>query len=280
MASLSEAPEIISSAPSDCKKRKRRKNFSIEEENIIQSMYQEHAEILSKKFSNEDTNKAKAAIWQRITDAVNNQGVCCRDVEQVKEKWGNMAQKAKKTFTEYQMQQRKTGGGPPPPEMSQTTKTIIEAMKDTASFSGVPGLMDTEISSCETVNMAMDLVLFPTNSLQSIPTDPECCAKAPESSVDMSIESSKVPSSCHEDEVRTEKNSRKTRKMKHCHDDELHMQYLVLAGERKNQSLEKENLMLEKQRLKLQMELLQRLVTQNDLDINLNSTHLLMSMLH
>ncbi|XP_067668355.1 nuclear apoptosis-inducing factor 1-like [Haliotis asinina] len=225
MASLSEAPEIISSAPSDCKKRKRRKNFSTEEENIIQSMY--HAEILSKTFSNEVTNKAKAAIWQRIIDEVNNQGVCCRDVEQVKEKWGNMAQKAKKTFTEYRMQQRKTGGGPPPPEMSQTTETIIEAMKDTASISGVPGGMDTEISSCGTVNMAdmeaKDLVSFPTNSLQSIPTDPECCAEAPESSVDMSIESSKVPSSCHEDEVRTEKNSRKTRKTKRSHDDVLYM---------------------------------------------------------
>ncbi|XP_046546178.1 myb/SANT-like DNA-binding domain-containing protein 4 [Haliotis rubra] len=286
MASQQEAPEMTP-VTSDCKKRKRRKNFSAEEENAIQAMFQENAEILNKKFSNEVTNKGKAAIWQKITDCVNNKGVCFRTVDQVKEKWGNMAQKAKKTFSNYKMQQRKTGGGPPPLEMSQATATIIESMKDTASFSGVPGGMETEISPCETVNLedmeAMELVSFSTNNQQTISTDPESGVKLPASPMDTPIECSKIPPSSRQDEVQTEKiqgRLRKSRKTKHSNDDVLHMQYQVLAGERENQSLKKEKLILEKQRLKLQIELLHRLLAQNDLDINLNPTQLLMSMLH
>ena len=72
---------------------------------------------------------------EKITDAVNMKGVSVRRVEQVKEKWSNMTQKAKKAFTDYRLQQRRTGGGPPPPELSQATTNIIDAMKDSASFS-------------------------------------------------------------------------------------------------------------------------------------------------
>ena len=62
-----------------------------------------------------------------------------------KGKVGQYDSKGKKTFTHYRFEQRKTGGGPPPTEISQATAKIIDAMKDTASFSGIPGGIDTAV---------------------------------------------------------------------------------------------------------------------------------------
>ena len=56
-------------------------------------------------------------------------------------------------------------------------------------------------------------------------------------------------------------------------DDVYLMQYKVLAGQLEQQDLEKK-------KISLQIELLQRLLTQNELDIDLNPTQLLMSILN
>ncbi|XP_046552565.1 uncharacterized protein LOC124262148 [Haliotis rubra] len=157
-----------------------------------------------------------------------------------------------------------------------------ENWSDTGVYLWNLRLLDTEVETfsltepTETVNLEdMELVSFSTNNQQTIPTDPESGVELPASPMDTPIERSKIQSSSRQDEVQTEMvqgRLRKSRKTKHSNDDVLHMQYQVLTGERENQSLKKEKLILEKQRLKLQIELLQRLLAQNDLDVNLNPT--------
>ncbi|XP_048254427.1 uncharacterized protein LOC124132986 [Haliotis rufescens] len=138
-------------------RKKRIRNFSVDGENIIQSMVESNSQVLHGKLSSEVTNKKKSAIWMAITKAVNMKGVALRSVDEVKEKWSNMTRKAKKTFTDYRLQQRKTGGGPPPSEPSQATSRIIEIMQDSASFSGISRGLESEIlPSCAELSSVAD----------------------------------------------------------------------------------------------------------------------------
>ncbi|XP_071078691.1 nuclear apoptosis-inducing factor 1-like [Haliotis cracherodii] len=126
-------------------RRKRNRNFSVDEENIIQSLVKSNSQVLHDKLSSEVTNKKKSAIWMAITKTVDMKDVALRSVDEVKEKWSNMTRKAKKTFTDYRLQQRKTGGVPPPSEPSQAISRIIEIMQDSASFSGISRGLESEI---------------------------------------------------------------------------------------------------------------------------------------
>ena len=49
----------------------------------------------------------------KVTELVNAVGVQRRSVEQVRFKWGNLQQGAKKSFTDARKHARQTGGGPP-----------------------------------------------------------------------------------------------------------------------------------------------------------------------
>jgi len=51
-------------------KKKRNKNFSTDEENVIQSMFEEHYAVLTSKHSNEVSNKKKTEIWSEIARCV------------------------------------------------------------------------------------------------------------------------------------------------------------------------------------------------------------------
>ena len=90
------------------------------------------------------TKKQQDLQWFSICKAVNAVGVCDRSIEDVKEKWRNMTKKAKAEFTSQRISMMKTGGGSPPPMMDSMSVDIIESLKDTASFSGIPGAGDSE----------------------------------------------------------------------------------------------------------------------------------------
>uniref|UniRef100_A0A8W8NN17 Myb/SANT-like DNA-binding domain-containing protein n=1 Tax=Magallana gigas TaxID=29159 RepID=A0A8W8NN17_MAGGI len=131
-------------------KRARRQNFSIMEMNIIHNEVKANP-VLESKFSNVITNQKKQAIWLNITEKVNAVGNTKRTINEVRDKWRNMCRDAKQKFAEHRREAKRTGGGPPPTPLSQTVTEIVDMYKDCSSFVGIPGGMETSISS-ETEN--------------------------------------------------------------------------------------------------------------------------------
>ena len=66
---------------------------------------------------------------------------------EVREKWRNMAQVAKKTNSGLLKSQRKTGGGPAEKPPTSTTAKIISLLGDEPSFSGIQGGFESESPS-------------------------------------------------------------------------------------------------------------------------------------
>lgn len=120
-------------------KRERSSNWSLAEITILTDFVEKNEEVLKAKQSNLITNAKKNSKWAEVTDLVNAVGVQRRSVEQVKFKWGNLQQRAKKSFTEARKHARKTGGGPPIKPPTATEEKIIDLMKDRPNFSGIAG---------------------------------------------------------------------------------------------------------------------------------------------
>ncbi|CAC5418003.1 unnamed protein product [Mytilus coruscus] len=88
-------------------------------------------------------------MWQDITSKVNALGVCLRTETEVRNRWRNLTHGAKQKFNYVQRERSQTGGGPPPIQPSQAEENIINCMRDTASFRGVPGGQETAIEGPE-----------------------------------------------------------------------------------------------------------------------------------
>ncbi|CAC5390380.1 unnamed protein product [Mytilus coruscus] len=84
-------------------------------------------------------------MWLDITSKVNALGVCLRTETEVRNRWRNLTHGAKQKFTNVERERSQTGGGPPPTQPSQAEENIINCMRDTASFRGVPGGQETAI---------------------------------------------------------------------------------------------------------------------------------------
>ena len=69
---------------------------------------EKNEEILKAKQSNLITNSKKTAKWAEVTELVNAVGVQRRSVKQVRFKWGNFQQGAKKSFTDARKHARQT----------------------------------------------------------------------------------------------------------------------------------------------------------------------------
>mgnify|MGYP003686483879 CR=1 FL=1 len=78
---------------------------------------------------------------------VNVVGVQRRSFEQVRFKWGNLQQGAKKSLTDARKHARQTGGGPPPKPPTAAEMKIIDLMKDQPNFSGIDGGFQTSMPS-------------------------------------------------------------------------------------------------------------------------------------
>ncbi|XP_061179493.1 uncharacterized protein LOC133188127 [Saccostrea echinata] len=83
---------------------------------------------------------------------INAIGVQKRTVEQVKFKWGNLQQGAKKSFSEARKQSKLTGGGPPPKPLTAAEEKIIEMMKDRPNFSGIVGGFESSVPAFAVVS--------------------------------------------------------------------------------------------------------------------------------
>ena len=72
---------------------------------------------------------------------VNALRVASRAVPEVKNKWNNMIQKAKKENTEFVT--RATGSGPPPTPLSPISSRIVGIYGDSPAFSGLMGVQSS-----------------------------------------------------------------------------------------------------------------------------------------
>lgn len=120
-------------------KRERSSNWSLSEISILTEFFEKNEDVLKAKQSNLITNSRKNAKWAEVTEIINAVGIQRRTVDQVKFKWGNLQQSAKKSFSAARKQAKLTGGGPPPKPPTAAEEKIIDMMKDRPNFSGIVG---------------------------------------------------------------------------------------------------------------------------------------------
>ena len=76
--------------------RKRGKNFDNLEREVLLECAIENKPVLESKFTNQITNNKKMKIWEETQKKVNALGVASRTMPEVRNKWYNMIQKAKR----------------------------------------------------------------------------------------------------------------------------------------------------------------------------------------
>ena len=126
-------------AESSNKSKKRKQNFSSAECSLLVELVEKNLDAIRGQFSSSITNAKKQELWEKITSQINSLGFESRTPKEVREKWRNLAQIAKKTNAGIMSSQRKTGGGPATKPPSLTTEKIINILGDEPSFSGIQG---------------------------------------------------------------------------------------------------------------------------------------------
>ena len=129
--------------------RERKGNFTFTESNMISELVTEQLNLVKGKHSMEVTNIKKQEMWADVTRRVNALGVCLRTEAEVKNKWRNMSRGAKEKFTQERKERSKTGGGPAPQKPTQAEDNITNALKDTVSFKGIDGGLESSIIELE-----------------------------------------------------------------------------------------------------------------------------------
>ncbi|XP_062621653.1 uncharacterized protein LOC134283222 [Saccostrea cucullata] len=156
-------------------KRNRGKNFDSSEIQLLADLVERNVDIINSKLTNSVTNEKKKKVWDNITEQINALGVSCRTTKEIKTKWTNMHQTAKKEFSNNKLSQRRTGGGPCAKPLSTVSEKIIDIYKDSPTFTGLSGF-ETQapdegnieipvLGSPQTVSMLTEL-LIPTASNQ------------------------------------------------------------------------------------------------------------------
>ena len=99
----------------DTEKRKRIKNFSEYEKNLLLELLKKYPIVLSKDKSTK-TNNAKIEARTEVEKEFNGDAqVTQRDISSLKISVANLTAKAKKDLAEHKRETNKTGGGPAPP---------------------------------------------------------------------------------------------------------------------------------------------------------------------
>ena len=129
-------------------RKKRKANFTAAETTLLVDLVEKNLPTLRGKFSSTVTNIRKQKIWQDITSQLNSLGYEKRTAVEVREKWRNMTQNAKKISSGLKKSWRKTGGGPEAKPADATTEKLINLFHDEPSFSGIQGGFDSGEPSC------------------------------------------------------------------------------------------------------------------------------------
>ena len=127
-------------------KRKRAPNFSRDEVLCMQEVISkgDNIKTINCKFSNTVTNKMKTQLWECIAREVSNLGFCLRSPQDCSNKWQNLKRESKEAYTEEKIYMRGTGGGPKTDGMTCSQAAVVDMLKDTASFSGITGGLDSD----------------------------------------------------------------------------------------------------------------------------------------
>ncbi|CAG2239364.1 unnamed protein product [Mytilus edulis] len=211
-------------------KRLKKTNFTVAEEDLIQQLVEKHSGVINGKLTNTVTNQLKKKVWDDIAIKVNSLGVAIRTATEVRNKWRNTTRVAKAVYTTHRSELFKTGGGPAPKQPSSAVGKVIDLMKDTTSFRGIQGGLETES--------------FQTNQ-------PSINATLPEEDASQDL---------------TVRTPLKKVTVQDIHD----MQYRALQGKLEIQEKQKVHMDLERNKLELQIELLQKLVGGNSEPVTLS----------
>lgn len=125
-------------------KRLKKTNFTVAEEDLIQQLVEKHSSVINGKLTNTVTNQLKKKVWDDIAIKVNSLGVAIRTATEVRNKWRNTTRVAKAVYTTHSSELFKTCGGPAPKQPSSAVGKVIDLMKDTTSFRGIQGGLETE----------------------------------------------------------------------------------------------------------------------------------------
>ncbi|XP_061190280.1 uncharacterized protein LOC133198157 [Saccostrea echinata] len=257
-------------------KRERSTNWSLAEITVLTDFVEKNEAVLKAKQSNLITNAKKNSKWAEVTDLVNAAGVQRRSVEQVKFKWGNLQQGAKKTFTEARKHARKTGGGPPPKPPTAAEEKIIDLMKDKPNFSGIAGGFESSMpgttedipcsskSASTTTFSSISESTTQQSSEEEATTQQSCEEEADTQQDETAIESRREPAS--EVDTISPAPSAQAKRRKISLDQLQKMQYenMKLIKDLQRTDLEKKNIELQNTKLVLQIECLKQTVSQNE----------------
>ena len=145
---------VLDTIMADNSKKQRKPDFNHGEICTLLEMYKANKDILRTKFSNVLTNQKKQAKWREITAGVNikaSPGVV-RNVDEVKKKWSDLLQKAKK---DNEDSKRPPTGGGKAPRRGIYSDIVTEIYGPNAPiFQGVPGGLESSIENCDSMDVS------------------------------------------------------------------------------------------------------------------------------
>ncbi|CAG2238738.1 uncharacterized protein LOC143049183 [Mytilus galloprovincialis] len=260
-------------------KRLKKTNFTVAEEDLIQQLVEKHSGVINGKLTNTVTNQLKKKVWDDIAIKVNSLGVAIRTATEVRNKWRNTTRVAKAVYTTHRSELFKTGGGPAPKQPSSAVGKVIDLMKDTTSFRGIQGGLETE--SFQTNQPSINATLPEEDASQDLyesaaslirDSPPPSSPPSPSllSGYDPILTQTVVPH-IQEQTDRTDKQKTVRTPLKKVTVQDIHdMQYRALQGKLEIQEKQKVHMDLERNKLELQIELLQKLVGGNSEPVTLS----------
>ena len=119
-------------------------SYSHDETITLLELFTQHHHMLLSSFKSTVTNNKKQQLWQEIKNEVNRVGGHNRDVDQIKHKWKDLKQHAKKDLSARKRPQ--TGGGKPPKEGVYTDIVLDIIGLDAPSVTGITGATESGIA--------------------------------------------------------------------------------------------------------------------------------------
>ena len=122
-------------------KKKRKANFTAAETTLLVDLVEKNLPTLRGKFSSTVMNIRKQKIWQDITSQLSSLGYEKRTAVEVREKWRNMTQNAKKISSGLKKSRRRTGGDP---ELTRQPKKLLIFFMTSLPSRGFKGALTLE----------------------------------------------------------------------------------------------------------------------------------------
>ena len=127
-----------------CSDRKRARNYTSEEVEVLSLGVEECKDILFAKQTNTTTNKRKARQWEMIAEKVNAvNGKGDRDGKQIRKKWSDIQSQVKAKPSKASASKRKTGGGPREDDSLTPLEEKVVSMTGNHAVVSIPGGTDT-----------------------------------------------------------------------------------------------------------------------------------------